>query len=136
MITGIDHIAIAVENLEEASRTFSAIVGCDPASVVIEEVPSEQVRVAFIPLGPTKIELLEPTAPDSPVGRFLQKNGGGMHHIALATGNIEEESARAAANGIDPLGEIRHGAGGKRIIFLNPKQTGRVLLEFTQHGHS
>ncbi|MBM3161969.1 MAG: methylmalonyl-CoA epimerase [Chlorobi bacterium] len=131
MITKIDHIAIAVQNLESALETFSNVLGCAPGSITIENVPSEKVRVAFIPVGETKIELLQPLGDDSPISKFLVKNGDGMHHIALQSTDIDEETARIAALNITTLGAPKQGAGGKRIVFLHPKETNRVLLEFT-----
>ena len=135
MINKIDHIAIAVHNLESALETFGNVLGCAPGAIRIEEVASEKVRVAFISLGESKIELLEPLNDDSPIAKFLAKNGEGMHHIALATDDIEEERERLASLNINPLGPPKEGAGGKKIMFLHPKQTNRVLLEFAQKKH-
>jgi methylmalonyl-CoA/ethylmalonyl-CoA epimerase len=131
MITKIDHIAIAVQNLESALETFRNVLGCAPGSITIEDVPSEKVRVAFIPVGETKIELLQPLGDDSPISKFLAKNGDGMHHIALQSDDIDAETARIASLNITTLGVPKEGAGGKRIVFLHPKETNRVLLEFT-----
>lgn len=138
MIKKIDHIAIAVQNLDIALGTFINVLGCDPGSVVIEEVPSEHVRVAFIPIGETKIELLEPLGDEGAVAKYLAKNGEGLHHIALGTGDLEGETARVSALGLNPLGKPSTGAGGKKIVFLHPRQTNRVLLELVepaQHHH-
>ncbi len=135
MISKIDHIAIAVQNLEGALETFCKVLGCDPASIRVEEVASEHVRVAFIPVGETKIELLEPMSPESAIAKYLAKNGEGMHHIALQTDSLSEETARLLGEGIKPLGEPKEGAGGKKIVFLHPKETNRVLLEFAEKGH-
>lgn len=132
MIRKIDHIAIAVQNLESALETFRNVLGCDAGAITIEEVPSEKVRVAFIPIGETKIELLQPLGDDSPISKFLLKNGDGMHHIALETDNIEAETARVASLDLSTLGTPKEGAGGKRIVFLHPKETNRVLIEFTE----
>jgi methylmalonyl-CoA/ethylmalonyl-CoA epimerase len=132
MIDRIDHIAIAVENLESAIDTFVNILGCDRSAVAIHEVAAEKVRVAFIPVGQTKIELLEPLGDNGPIAKFLSKSGEGMHHIALATDGIEKEAERASSVGLTPLGEVSEGAGGKKIIFLHPRQTNRVLVEFVE----
>lgn len=132
MIDRIDHIAIAVENLDSAIDTWINILGCDRSAVTIHEVPSEKVRAAFIPLGQTKIELLEPLGDDGPIAKFLSKNGAGMHHIALATDGVEADAKRVTALGITPLGEPSAGAGGKKIIFLHPRQTSRVLVELVE----
>lgn len=134
MIKKIDHIAIAVQDLESALETFCNVLGCAPGAATVEEVPSEKVRVAFIPVGETKIELLQPLCQESPVSKFLEKNNGdGMHHIAFETDSIEEESGRLATHEIQTLASPKEGAGGKRIVFLHPKQTNRVLVEFSQH---
>ncbi len=135
MINKIDHIAIAVHNLESALETFRNVLGCAPGAIRIEEVASEKVRVAFITLGESKIELLEPLNDESPIAKFLAKNGEGMHHIALATDNIEEERERLALLNINPLAPPKEGAGGKKIMFLHPKETNKVLLEFAQKQH-
>lgn len=131
MISKIDHIAIAVSNLDEAVLTYMNVLGCGADAIRIEEVPSEQVRVAFIQVGETKIELLEPMSPESPISKFLEKNGEGMHHIAFLTDSVAMEQERVTALGMRPLGEVRQGAGGKEILFLHPKDTGRVLMELT-----
>ena len=135
MIKKIDHIAIAVQNLDSALDTFRNVIGCDPATIRIEEVDSEKVRVAFITIGESKIELLEPLSDESPIAKFLAKNGDGMHHIALETDNIDKETERLASLNIHPLGLPKEGAGGKKIMFLHPKETNRVLIEFAQKKH-
>ncbi|NTU97779.1 MAG: methylmalonyl-CoA epimerase [Chlorobiaceae bacterium] len=135
MIKKIDHIAIAVQNLETALETFVNVLGCDPGSIRIEEVPTENVRVAFIPVGESKIELLEPMSEESPISKFLSKNGDGMHHIALETDDVANEVKRIEPLGVQTLGQPKEGAGGKTIVFLHPRQTNRVLLEFCQKKH-
>jgi methylmalonyl-CoA/ethylmalonyl-CoA epimerase len=138
MINRIDHIAIAVQDLEAALGTFLDILGCDRESVTIEEVPSEKVRVAFIPIGQTHIELLQPLGEDGAVSKYLAKNGEGMHHIALATDDLAEETGRVTGLGLNPLGQPSTGAGGKQIVFLHPRQTNRVLVELVEpkpHHH-
>lgn len=132
MIDRIDHIAIAVQDLNSAVDTFVAVLGCDRSNVTIHEVPAEMVRVAFIPVGETKIELLEPLGDEGAIAKFLSKNGEGMHHIALATGDLDSETERAAGLGLTPLGEPSEGANDKRIVFLHPRQTNRVLVEYVQ----
>ena len=135
MIKKIDHIAIAVQNLETALDTFRNVIGCGPEAIRIEEVASENVRVAFITIGESKIELLEPLSDESPIAKFLAKNGDGMHHIALETDDIDKETERLASVNINPLGLPKEGAGGKKIMFLHPKETNRVLIEFAQKKH-
>ena len=135
MIKKIDHLAIAVQNLETALDTFRNVIGCGPEAIRIEEVASENVRVAFITIGESKIELLEPLSDESPIAKFLAKNGDGMHHIALETDDIDKETERLATFNIKPLGLPKEGAGGKKIMFLHPKETNRVLIEFAQKKH-
>ncbi|MWV54856.1 methylmalonyl-CoA epimerase [Chlorobium phaeovibrioides] len=129
MIKSIDHIAIAVTNLDDALKTFTSLLGSRENEVRVEEVPTEGVRVAFLPVGGTKIELLEPMNEESPIAKYLEKNGDGIHHIAFNTDSVAEEQERVKGTGIRTLGEVRHGAGGKDILFLHPKDTGRVLVE-------
>jgi methylmalonyl-CoA epimerase len=127
----IEHIAIAVKDLEEAVSVFSSILG-NPDSGR-EVVESEQVNIAFFDLGSARIELLEPTAEASPVGRFLERRGPGLHHIALAVPDIETALSRCRAAGLQTVGEApRIGAGGRRVAFLHPGSTGGVLLELSE----
>ena len=135
MITKIDHIAIAVQNLESALETFRNVIGCAGEAIRIEEVASEKVRVAFITIGETKIELLEPLSDESPIAKFLAKNGDGMHHIALQTDDINKETERLESLNIKPLSLPKEGAGGKKVMFLHPKETNKVLIEFAQKKH-
>ena len=132
MISNIDHIAIAVHDLKSALERFKALTGITDEQIRIEEVLSEKVRVAFIQVGSSKIELLEPLGSDSPIIKFLEKRGEGLHHIALETVDLEAEMARTATAGLSPLSPPSTGAGKKKIVFFNPKDTHRVLIEFVQ----
>ena len=132
MISNIDHIAIAVRDLESSLERFRALTGATDEQIRIEEVPSEKVRAAFIQVGSSKIELLEPLGTKSPIARFLEKRGEGLHHIALETQNLDAEIARTAKENLLPLSQPSEGAGKKKIVFFNPKETGRVLVEFVQ----
>jgi len=132
MISNIDHIAIAVHDLEKALAQFSVLTGASDEQIRIEEIPSEKVRVAFITIGDSKIELIEPMGTDSPIANFLEKRGEGLHHIALETSDLEAETARTAQADISPLSAPSSGAGKKKIVFFNPKDTSRVLIEFVQ----
>lgn len=131
-VTGIDHIGIAVENLEESSAFYREALGLESAGT--EEVPSQKVKVAMFKVGESKIELLEPTSPDSPIAVFLQKKGQGIHHIAYrvtdASGAVSELMEKEVRM-IDT--EPREGAGGSRIAFIHPGASGRVLTELCQH---
>ena len=127
----LEHVAIAVEDLEAAVAIFSAILGRPDGGR--ERVESEQVRIAFFDLGGCRLELLEATANDSPVGRFLKRRGPGIHHIALEVANIDDALERCRAAGLQTVGEApRPGAGGRRVAFLHPTSTGGILVELSE----
>lgn len=127
----IEHVAIAVPDLEAAISTFASILGLPVSGR--ETVESEQVNVAFFDLGTTRIELLEPTADESPVGKFLDRRGPGLHHIALDVDDIDAALERCRTAGIDTVGAApRTGGGGRRVAFLHPGSTGGTLLELSQ----
>ncbi|MCG8341463.1 MAG: methylmalonyl-CoA epimerase [Chlorobiales bacterium] len=132
MISNIDHIAIAVHDLQNALERFRVLTGASDEKIRIEEVPSEKVRVAFIQVGSSKIELLEPLETTSPIAGFLEKRGEGLHHIAFETENLEAELQRTSRENLLPLSQPTEGAGKKKIVFFNPQDTGRVLVEFVQ----
>lgn len=126
----IDHIGIAVPNLEEALKVY-ADLGLTSAGV--EEVSDQQVRVAFLPCGDSEIELLESTSPDGPIAKFIEKKGAGIQHIAIRVENIEEAIAEMIGKGWRMIDEKpRYGAGGASIAFCHPKSTGGVLLELSE----
>ncbi len=130
-IPGIDHIGLAVRSLEQAIPFYREALGLEVSPP--EEVPAEGVRVVFVPLGGARIELLEPLHEDSPIARFLEKRGEGIHHICLQVDSIEAAAAALEARGaqlIEP--RIRVGAGGRRIAFVHPRSTGGVLLELKE----
>jgi methylmalonyl-CoA/ethylmalonyl-CoA epimerase len=126
----VDHIAIAVKNIEEALKNYQKILTVD--EVEIEEVPTEKVKVAMLMLEDTRIELMEPTSPDSPISKFLEERGEGIHHIAITADDIEKDIARASANGMKMLGGLRSGSYGRRITFIHPKSLHGVLTEFCE----
>ncbi|NLN40195.1 MAG: methylmalonyl-CoA epimerase [Smithella sp.] len=126
----IDHIGIAVKNLAESSKLYEML---GIASAGVEEVAEQKVRVSFFPVGDSEIELLESTAPDGPVARYIEKNGEGIQHIALRVDNLEEALAELKARGVRLIDEKpRYGAGGAKIAFIHPKATGGVLLELSE----
>ncbi len=130
--THIEHIGIAVMNLEKAISFYESTFGLE--CYKIEEVPDQKVRTAFFMVGQTKIELLETTDPEGPVGRFIQKKGEGIHHIAFAVKNIEEKLSEASKSGISLIDSTsRKGADGLDIAFLHPKSTSGVLIEICEH---
>jgi methylmalonyl-CoA epimerase len=126
----IDHLGIAVRSIEEALRLYEGLLGLRAAST--ETVEQEKVRVAMLPLEGSRIELLEPTEPDSPVGRFLEKRGEGLHHMALKVPNLAAAVERLRAAGAHLLNEPRPGAGGHLYVFVHPASAGGVLLELIQ----
>lgn len=134
MISGFDHVAIAVRSLEEAIPFYRDQLGLVFRG--IEEVADQKVRVALFEVGFSRVELLEPTADDSPISNFLAERGPGLHHIALRTDAIGGELQSLADHGVRLIDkQPRAGADGMQIAFLHPKSTGGVLLELTQPGH-
>jgi methylmalonyl-CoA/ethylmalonyl-CoA epimerase len=128
MLTKINHIGIAVNSIEEALPFYRDSLGMSFKGS--EEVPSQKVKVAFLSIGESKIELLEPTSPDSPVAKFLEKNGPGVHHIAYTVPDIEAAIAKLVASGTRMIDSVpRDGAHGARIAFIHPKSSGGVLTE-------
>ena len=128
----IDHIGIAVRSLDERRKLYE-VLGLELSG---EEVVAEQkVRVAFLPVEGTRIELLEPTAPDSPIAGFLEKRGEGLHHLCLAVEDIAGTFERLRAQGFALLtSEPQKGAHGARVCFIHPKSAGGVLIELSQPG--
>lgn len=131
MITHIEHIGIAVKSLEEAIPYYEKVLGLKCYN--IEEVADQKVKTAFFMVGQTKIELLESTSPEGTIAKFIEKKGEGVHHIAFASDNIENELAHAKAEGVRLIDEApRGGAEGLSIAFLHPKSTMGVLTEFCE----
>ena len=127
----IEHIGIAVNNLETSNVIFEKIFGAPPYKT--EVVESEGVSTSFFRNGPNKIELLEATNPDSPIAKFLEKKGEGIHHIAFDVDDIVSEIARLKAEGFTVLNETpKKGADNKLVAFLHPKTTNGVLIELCQ----
>ncbi len=131
MVNKIDHIGIAVKNLEETLKFYEDVLGI---KCVSQEVVEEQkVKVAFLPIGDTEVELLESTSEDGPIARFIEKKGEGIQHIAFKVDNIEEAIKELEEKGVRMIDEHpRYGAGGARIAFLHPKSTSGVLIEISQ----
>ena len=134
MLTKINHMGIAVKSLEETLPFYRDNLGM--AFAGIEEVAEQKVRVAMLQIGESKIELLEPTSEDSPVAKFIEKNGAGIHHVAYEVEDVEAAIAKLLADGIRMIDEKpRHGAHGTRIAFIHPKSSNGVLTELCQSGH-
>lgn len=130
MIKGVDHIGIAVRSIEEAKKIYEILGLIVEGEDVVED---QGVRVAFIKVGETRIELLEPLNEDSPVSKFIEKRGEGIHHIALLVEGIEDKLKKLELQGIALIDkEPRVGAHGTRIAFIHPKSTNGVLLELCE----
>lgn len=127
-ISHIEHIGIAVNNLEESIKYYEEVLGMKCYS--IEEVADQKVKTAFFMVGQTKIELLESTSPDGPIGKFIEKKGQGIHHLAFAVDNATEALKLAEERGVTAIDKVsRKGAEGLNIGFLHPKSTHGVLTE-------
>lgn len=127
--THIEHLGIAVANLDESIPYYEQLLGTSCYS--IEEIKDQKVRTAFFKIGQTKIELLESTDPEGPVGKFLEKKGEGIHHMALAVENADQSLKEAETQGLSLIDKVsRKGAEGLSIGFLHPKSTHGVLIEF------
>ncbi|MEX0855358.1 MAG: methylmalonyl-CoA epimerase [Nitrosopumilaceae archaeon] len=127
----IDHIAIAVNNVEDAAKIYQVALGVD--TVEFETVESEGVKLAIIHLENGRIELMQPMNDESPIKKFLDKKGQGLHHMALQTDNIYGEVERMEGCGIQFLGKIRPGSEGTKVIFIHPKSLSGVLAELCSH---
>ena len=127
----VDHIGIAVKNLEEAKKFYTETLGI--AALGEETVEEQKVKVCFIPCGDSELELLESTSPEGPIAKYIEKNGEGIQHVALRVDNIENALADLKEKGVRLIDEkLRYGAGGASIAFIHPKATGGILLELSQ----
>ena len=126
----LDHLGIAVENLDEAIRVYELLgLSCSHVETVLEQ----KVRTATLPIGDTNLELLEPTEANSPIGKFLATRGGGIHHIALQVDNIEEKLLELKSLGLRLIDETpRIGLGGSQVAFIHPQSTFNTLIELVQ----
>lgn len=135
MIKKIEHLGIAVTDINESLRVFESLLGT--TCYKVEEVESEGVKTAFIQVGESKIELLEATNPDSPIAKYLEKRGQGIHHIAFEVDNIQNEINRLINEGFVLIHQTpKNGADNKLIAFLHPKSTESILIELCQEKRS
>lgn len=135
MLRKIEHLGIAVNSIEASLKIFETLLGT--ACYKIEDVQSEGVKTAFLQIGESKIELLEATNPDSPIAKFIEKKGGGIHHIAFDVEDIEVEITRLTDEGFELIHKSpKDGADNKLIAFLHPKSTASVLVELCQEKRS
>lgn len=131
MIKKIDHVGIAVKDLEAALKMYEGMLGLK--SVGTEVVEEQKVKVAFLPAGDSEVELLESTSPDGPIAKYIAKNGEGIQHLAFRVDNLEQRLAELKEKGIRLIDEKpRYGAGGAKIAFLHPKSTFGVLIELCE----
>ena len=126
-----DHIAIAVNDVEASAKVYQKALGID--EIEFETVESEGVKVAIIPMENGRIELMQPTKDDSPIKKFLDKKGPGLHHMALETDNIDGEVERMEGCGVQFLGKVRPGSAGTKVTFIHPKSLEGVLAELCSH---
>ncbi len=129
-INKIDHISIAVKNIQSFGKIFSELFGIEFGPE--KEVPDQKVKVAFGNLNGTKLELTSPASLDSPISKFLEKRGDGLHHICLEVDNLEKALESLKEKGVEPLGKVSTGSYGKKIVFLDLKKTGGVLIELKE----
>tara|TARA_B100000965_G_C19219906_1_gene595417 strand:- start:250 stop:645 length:396 start_codon:yes stop_codon:yes gene_type:complete len=127
----IDHIAIAVNDVEASAKVYQKALGID--EIEFETVETEGVKVAIIPMENGRIELMQPTKDDSPIKKFLDKKGPGLHHMALETDDIDGEVERMEGCGVQFLGKIRPGSAGTKVTFIHPKSLEGVLAELCSH---
>jgi len=128
----IDHIGVAVNNLEKSLHIFKDVLGMKCSGE--EEVKEQNVRVAFLPVGESEIELLESTSPDGNIAKYIEKKGEGIHHIAFEVEDLDVMLKKLQKKGVRLIDkEPRYGAGGARIAFLHPKSTNGILMELCEH---
>jgi len=131
MIKRVDHIAIAVSDLDAALKTLKDLFGVE--AVHIEEIPAQKVRVGFVPIGDTKLELVQPTSEDAGTAKFIATRGEGLHHIALGTDDVAGSLKKAEEGGARLIDkEPRPGAHGARVGFVHPKSTFGVMIELVE----
>lgn len=127
----LDHVGIAVKSLDETLKFYTDVLGLDLANTEIVE--EQKVKVAFLPIGDTEVELLESTADDGPIAKYIERNGEGVQHLAFQVENIEEAIAEMQEKGMRMIDEMpRYGAGGAKIAFMHPKSSYRVLVELCE----
>jgi methylmalonyl-CoA/ethylmalonyl-CoA epimerase len=131
MPSKINHIGIAVHNIEEAARFYTEVLGLKLEGV--QEVPDQKVKVAFLPIGEVRVELIEPTSPESPVAKYLEKSGPGIHHIAYQVADVAAEVEKLKGAEVKMVDQTpRRGAHDTLIAFVHPKASGGVLTELVQ----
>jgi len=130
VIKKIDHVGLAVKNLDDALAFYRDILGIQPKS--IEDVESDKIRSAFLDVGDAHFEVMEPTSPDSPVAKFLEKRGEGMHHVSLEVDDIRAELRKLEAKGVALIDKEPRMGAHYTVAFVHPRSTGGVLIELTE----
>lgn len=131
MLKNIDHLGVAVKSIEETLKFYRDVMGIEPSGV--EEVPSQKVKVAFLPVGESNIELLESLAPDGPIAKHIEKRGEGIAHVAFRVDDIDKTLADLKEKGVRLLNkEPQPGAHGARIAFVHPKEAHGILIELCE----
>lgn len=131
MLEKIDHVGVAVKSIEESIKIYTEILGLKVTG--IETVEEQKVKTAFIPIGESEIELLESTAPDGPIAKFIEKRGEGIQHIALRVDNLKQKLDELKQKGVRLIDEKpRIGTGGAKIAFIHPKSTKGILIELCE----
>ncbi|NIR51960.1 methylmalonyl-CoA epimerase [candidate division KSB1 bacterium] len=135
MLKKVDHIGIAVSDLEDSTRRYEKITGKESAQ---EEVVEEQkVETTFFPVGEVRLELLQGTSPDSPISKFIEKRGEGIHHICFEVEDLEEAKESLSRQGLQFIEQASGtGAGGSKVAFIHPKSTGGILMELVEYPKS
>ena len=132
MIRKIDHVGIAVQDLEKQTAFYRDVLGLEFEG--FEDLPERSLRIGVFNVGGVRIELLQPTTPDSAVAKFIEKSGEGIHHLAFTVDDAADELERLTAAGVQTIdAKPRPGAGGAQVAFLHPKSTFRVLMELCEH---
>lgn len=127
----LDHVGIAVKNLDETIKFYTDVLGLNLADTEIVE--EQKVKVAFLPIGDTEVELLESTSEDGPIAKYIERNGEGVQHLAFQVENIEDAIAEMEEKGMKMIDQMpRYGAGGAKIAFMHPKSSYRVLVELCE----
>lgn len=133
MIKKIDHVGMAVKNLDETLAFYRDVLGIDTTS--IEDYAPDKIRTAFLQVGDANFEIMEPTSPESPVAKFLEKRGEGMHHLSLEVDDIRAELKKLEAKGVALIDKEPRQGAHYIVAFVHPKSTGGILIELTQKPH-
>lgn len=133
MISKIDHVGLAVKNLDQILAFYRDVLGIQPSSV--EDYAPDRIRTAFLQVGDASLEIMEPTSPESPVAKFLEKRGEGMHHISLEVDDLRAALKKLEAKGVALVDKEPRQGAHSTVAFVHPRSTGGVLMELTEKSH-